>query len=143
MNKTYTQLWLTVTMLGVMSSAFSQEKYSIQLCAFTEQIESSFFNFSGFDNVEYEINAHQYHEYKWGNFTTPEAAERALLSLQKNVSIHGLNNLKIVPSIPDFTVPLAYTIEEKKPQSTDFQLFTRSVNFKHKNRSLKNRMWKY
>ena len=137
MNKTYTQLWLIAAMLGVMCPAYSQEKYSIQLGAFTEQIQSSFFDFSGFDNVHHEVNTHHFHEYKWGNFSTPEAAEQELLSLQKNVGIHGLNNLKIVPSIPDFRVFTDNTTEVTESQDTDFQLFTRSVNFENSKLSLK------
>lgn len=138
MNKTYTQLWLITAMLGVMCPAFSQEKYCIQLGAFTEQIDASFFDFAGFNEVRYEMNSYQYHEYKWGHFDTPEAAERQLLSLQKNVGIHGLNNLKIIPTIPDFTVTTApVETVEKNPKSTDFQLFTRSVNFNNPKLSLK------
>ncbi len=137
MNKTYTQLWLIVAMLGVMRPAFSQEKYSIQIGAFTEQIEASYFKFLNFDNVQHKISKLQYHEYKWGAFSTPEAAEQQLLSLQKNVSVHGLNNLKIVPSIPDFRVPFTPSPVEEDAQSTDFQLFNRSVNFGNSKQSLK------
>lgn len=136
MNKTYTQLWLIAAILGVMCPAYSQEKYSIQLGAFTEPIQSSFFDFSGFDNVHHEVNTHHFHEYKWGDFSTPEAAEQQLLSFQKNISIHGLNNLKIVPSIPDFRVFSDNTTAETESQGTDFQLFTRSVNFKNSKISL-------
>jgi len=137
MNKIYTQLWLIVAMLGVMCPAFSQEKYSIQIGAFTEPIEASYFKFLDFNEVEHKINAFQYHEYKWGAFSTPEAAKQQLLSLQKDVSIHGLNNLKIVPSIPDFRVLFADPPKETDTQSTDFQLFTRSVNFSNSKLSLK------
>jgi len=137
MNKTYTRLWLIAATLGVMRPAFSQENYHIQLCTFTEKIESSFFDFSGFSDVRYKLIAPQYHEYQWGNFSTPQAAESALLSLQKDVSIHGLNNLKIIPSIPDFTIPSASTPTETNTYNADFQLFTRSVNFSNSKLSLK------
>lgn len=125
-------------MLGVMYPAFSQEKYSIQLCVFTEQIEPSFFDFAGFQDVHHKIISPRYHEYKWGSFSTPRAAEQQLLSLQKNIRNHGLNNLKIIPAIPDFTVPLIpKPSEENHKQNTDFQLFTRSVNFSNTKLSLK------
>ncbi len=137
MNKTYTQLWLIAAILGVMCPAYSQEKYCIQLGAFTEQIQPSFFDFSGFYDVQHEVNTLQYHAYKWGNFSTPEAAEQQLISLQKNVGIHGLNNLKILPAIPDIRVFPVNTKEEQETQSADFQLFTRAVNFENSKLSLK------
>jgi len=137
MNKTYTRLWLIVAMLGVMCPAFSQEKYSIQLGVFTEQIGGAYFKFSDFNNVQHKVNTFQFHEYKWGTFSTPEAAEQQLLTLQKNVSIHGLNNLKIVPSIPEISVSLTSDTKENYSKSTDFQIFTRSISFSNSKLALK------
>jgi len=137
MNKTYTQLWLIAAMLGVMCPAFSQNNYNIQLGAYTEKIDFSFFDFIGFNNVLHEVNSNQYHKYKWGNFQTPEAAEQHLMSLKKNVDKHGLNNLKIVPDLPDFTVVSVNKKGDKSTQSSGIQLFTRSVNFNNPKLSLK------
>jgi len=138
MNKTYTQLWLIAAMLGVLCPAYSQEKYSIQIGAFTEQIKPSFFDFAGFHDVQYETTASLYHTYKWGDFSTYEAAAKQLHTLQKNVSTHGLNNLKIIPTLLDFAVPSSNNNgETNSSQNTDFQLFTRSVNFSNAKLSLK------
>ncbi len=138
MSKTYTQLWLLAAILGVLCPAYSQEKYSIQIGAFTEQIKPSFFNFSGFHDVQHEATASLYHTYKWGDFATHEAAVKQLHLLQKNVSTHGLNNLKIVSTALDFVVPLSNNNgATNNNQNTDFQLFTRSVNFSNAKFSLK------
>ena len=138
MSKIYTQLWLIAAMLGALCPTYSQEKYSIQIGAFTEQIKPSFFDFAGFHDVQYETTASLYHTYKWGNFPTPEAAAKQLHRLQKNAPTHGLNNLKIVPTPLDFVVPLSNNNgATNSSQNTEFQLFSRSVNFSNAKLSLK------
>ncbi len=136
MNKPYTKLWLIAAMLGLMYPTFAQ-KYNIQLGAFTEPIAPSFFTFSGFSNVKYQLNDHQFHQYTWGEFDDAQTAETQLQLLRSRSPLHNLTNLKIVPQVMDVASVSADNSNPKiNNQTTDFQLFSRFIEFNKGNLSL-------
>jgi len=96
MNRTYTKWWLTATLMAISLPVFPQ-KYSIHLAAFTQQIEPSFFSYAGFSHVHHQVHSFNFHQYAWGNFSTLEAAQNQLNTLQKNLLLKGLSNLSIMP----------------------------------------------
>lgn len=129
MNKFYSKLWLTVAMLGIMCPAFSQQ-YRIQLCAFTEEISPTYFDFAGFNEVDITTNAFKFHKYLWGNFTSLKDAQLKLLSLQEQTPKHGFSNLKIVSALTaDKNSSIANIANQALEQRTEFQLFSRSIKF--------------
>lgn len=136
MNKPYTKLWLVAAMLGLMCPTFAQ-KYSIQLGAFTESIAPSFFGFSGFSDVKYQVSPQQFHQYTWGTFDDAKSAEEQLKVLRAQSPLHDLTNLKIIPQ----TTNEAFFSEDNlvskiAVEPTGFQLFSRSIEFNRENLSL-------
>jgi len=136
MNKTYTKLWLIVAIMGLMCPTFAQ-KYSIQLGAFPESIAPSYFSFSGFSNVNHQLNRLQFHQYTWGEFDQIESAEEQLKLLRAQSSLHQLTNLKIIPqTIDDTAIPADQPKNNIPNKATDFQLFSRFIAFNKDNLSL-------
>jgi len=126
MNKRYLNWWLLAT-LFVLSSPVIAQKYSIHLAAFPEQIEPSFFNFAGFNEVHHQQNTFNFHQYSWGNFSNLESAKQQLATLQKNPLLKGLSNLSILPQTNHFKVPTTDSSIDPTIEIIDFQLFTRSI----------------
>lgn len=136
MIKTYTKLWLAAAMMGLMCPTFAQ-KYYIQLGAFTESIAPSYFSFSGFSNVNHQLNSLQFHQYTWGDFDQIESAEEQLKLLRAQSPLHHLTNLKIIPkAIAETAVSADQSTNGTPYQTTDFQLFSRSIAFSKNNLSL-------
>lgn len=133
MNKLHFKWWLSATLLVIYFPVFAQ-KYSIQLAAFTEQIEPSFFSFAGFQEVHHQQNLFNLHQYSWGNFATLAAAENQLNEFKQNPLLKEFTNLNILSSPTNFSIP---TIDSNnKQQTTGFQIFSRSVYIHSNSKSL-------
>ena len=135
MNKTYTNWWLSVALVVISSPVYSQN-YSIHLAAFTQQIELSFFNYAGFNTVQHHQDAFNFHQYSWGNFSTLAAAQNQLAALQQNLLLKGLRNISIKPIAPIFNAPTTDSNLEPISETTNFQIFSRSVHINPSTKSL-------
>lgn len=135
MNKLYLKWWLSAT-LSVLSFAVFAQKYSIQLAAFTEQIEPTFFSFAGFKDVQHQQNSFNLHQYSWGNFATLAEAKNQLNKFKQNPLLKEFTNLNILPSATHFSIPTTDSNTANNSQVTDFQIFSRSVYIQSKSRSI-------
>lgn len=136
MNKPYKKLWLLALILGYVCPTFSQQ-YSIQLGAFTEPIASSYFDFSGFSNVNHQVTNQYIHQYTWGKFATAQSAAEQLKVLRSQTPLHNMTHLKIVPINTEKSAVSSPDDKEYLPnQATDIQLFSRIIDFNQAHLSL-------
>ena len=135
MNKLCLKWWLSATLMVLSFSVFAQ-KYSIQLAAFTEQIEPTFFSFAGFQEVRHQQTPLNLHQYSWGNFATLAAAENQLNKFKQNPLLKEFSNLNILPSATHFETPTTDSNIEGETPTTGFQLFSRSVYIQSKSKSI-------
>ncbi len=135
MNKFHLKLWLSATLLVIYGPVFAQ-KYSIQLAAFTEQIEPSFFSFAGFKQVQHQQNPFNMHQYSWGNFATLAEAQNQLKEFSQNPLLKEFNNLNILASPMGFSIPTTDANTDNNSPVTDFQIFSRSIYIQSKTRSI-------
>lgn len=110
------------------------QTYQVQLAAFTEDIEHSFFDFAGYSEVYKEKDHNNFTKYTLGEYFTIEAAN----AVRQEAFEKGFSNVHIIElDKPQFAyvgdapvLPLLMVPEKE-------QLFIRSVQFTAKDLSLK------
>ena len=138
MNNIYTQLWLVAVFLIVSCTAFSQN-YRIQLCAFTETIEPTFFSYANFNKVYHYKDHFSFNHYYWGSFKSLEEVEAKLNATKELAFTAGLINRRII-KLPaaSFALPISQSNDRiNSIQAPDIQLFSRIIRFENKELSLK------
>ena len=137
MSKLWYKWYMLPMLLGISHTVFTQN-YKIQLCGFVEAIQPSFFSYSGLEGVSHQINAYNFHEYQWGNYTTLKNAQLALKDFKTQPFLKDFKQLKIVHSIGNLA-DNSSSFEKntaRLSQETNFQLFSRHITFKNANLSL-------
>lgn len=81
-------VFLCVTFLGKLSA----QTYQVQIAAFTEDIDHSFFAYAGYKNVYTELDHNNFTRYTLGEYFTLEAAE----NVRKNAISRGFLNTHII-----------------------------------------------
>lgn len=125
MRKRYTPIFVCLLLLNFIGQVTAQT-YQVQLAAFTEEIDRSFFDFAGYPEVYNEKDHNNFTKYTLGEFFSMEAANLA----QQEAIDKGFSNTHIIElDKPQFAyvgdapvLPLMMVPEKE-------QLFIRSVQF--------------